>query len=140
MTEPILWVSGIFVLVGAIFALVPIIMNKSRKKRAAESDRETKATVVMYKSYRGDGCTTYAPVYSYWVNGKEYRKTSIYSSSGQKFSIGDEVVLHYKSDNPKIVFVEEEQYIVKLISVIFGIISGVMIISGMVIGIIIMIS
>lgn len=128
--EMILMIAGPFILMGVIFALVPIIMNKSRKKKAMQCDRETTATVVEYMRYRGDGNTTFAPVYSYWVNDKEYRKTSTYSSSRRKFSVGDKVALRYCSDNPDIIFVKEEQYIIKFMSVIFGLISAVMIIVG----------
>ena len=130
-----LMIAGPFLLIGVIFALVPIIMNNSRKKKALKCDRETTATVADYVCYRDDTGYTYAPVYSYWVNDKEYKKTSSYSSSGRKFSVGDKVVLRYNSDNPDIIFVEEEQYIVKFMSVIFGIISAVMIIVGVAIGI-----
>lgn len=137
MTEKqiMLLIAGPFVLMGVIFALVPIIINKSRQKKAAKCDRETTATVVEYVCHRGDGHTTYAPVYSYWANDKEYRKTSIYSSSIQKFSVGDKVTLRYHSDNPDIIFVKEEQYIIKFLSVIFGIISAVMLLVGVGIGI-----
>ena len=76
-----LMIAGFFILMGIIFALVPIIMNKSRKKKAAMCDRETTATVVEYMGYRDDTGYTYAPVYLYWANDKEYRKTSSYSSS-----------------------------------------------------------
>ncbi len=133
MTELI--IAGPFLIIGVIFALVPIIMNKSRKKKALKCDRETIATVAEYICYRGDTNYTYAPVYSYWANGKEYRKTSTYSFSRRKFSVGDKVSLRYNSENPNIIFVEEEQYIVKFLSVIFGIISAVMIIVGIAIGI-----
>ena len=120
---------------GVVFAFVPIIMNKSRKKKAMKCDRETTATVVEYIRYQGDEHITYAPVYSYWADEKEYQKTSTYSFSGQKHSVGDKVTLRYNSENPDIIFVEEEQYVVKFISVIFGIISAVMLIVGFGIGI-----
>ena len=130
-----LMIAGFFILMGIIFALVPIIMNKSRKKKAAMCDRETTATVVEYMGYRDDTGYTYAPVYLYWANDKEYRKTSSYSSSRRKFSVGDKVVLRYNAKNPEMIFVKAEQYIVKFMSVIFGIISGVMLIVGLGIGI-----
>ena len=133
--EIILMIAGPFILMGVIFALVPIIMNKRRKKKAMQCNCETTATVVEYICYRGDGHTTFAPVYSYWANNKEYRKNSTYSCSRRKFSVGDKVVLRYNSDNPDIFFVEEEQYIIKFLSVIFGIISAVLIFVGMAIGI-----
>lgn len=128
--ETILMIAAPFLLIGVIFALVPVIMNQNRKKKAAKCDRETTATVVEYMCYRGDGRSTYAPVYSYWVNDKEYRKTSVYSFSGKKFAVGDKVALRYNSENPDMIFVKEEQFIIKFVSVIFGIISAVMIIVG----------
>ena len=98
-------------------------------------DRETTATVVEYMGYRDETGYTYAPVYLYWANDKEYRKTSSYSSSRRKFSVGDKVVLRYNAKNPEMIFVEAEQHIVKFMSIIFGIISGVMLIVGLGIGI-----
>ncbi|MDD6072533.1 MAG: DUF3592 domain-containing protein [Clostridiales bacterium] len=133
--ESLLVISLFFILIGVIFAVVPIIMNKSRKKKAMKCDRETTATVVEYMCYRDDTTYTYAPVYSYWVNDKEYKKTSSYSCSIQKHSVGDKVALRYNSENPEMIFVEEEQYIIKFVSVIFGIISAVMLIVGFGIGI-----
>lgn len=130
-----LLIGGFFLFMGVIFSLVPILMNKSRKKKALKCDRETTATVVEYVYYRSDTGHTYAPVYSYWANGKEYRKTSSYSSSMQKFSVGDQVVLRYNSENPDMIFVAGEQYIIKFLSVIFGIISAIMIIVGIAVGI-----
>lgn len=133
--ETILMLALPFILIGVIFAIVPIIMNKSRKKKAMKCDRETTATVVEYIRYRGDGHSTFAPVYSYWANDKEYQKTSTYSFSRRKHSVGDKVALRYNSENPEIIFVEEEQFVVKFVSVIFGIISAVMLIVGFGIGI-----
>ena len=132
MTEQqtILMIAGIFLFIGAAFALVPIIMNKHRKKKAAQCDCETTATVAAYACYGGSSDCTYAPIYSYWVNEKEYKKTSKYSFSGQKFSVGDKVALRYNSSNPDIFFVDAEQFIIKFLSVIFGIISAVMILIG----------
>ena len=45
------------------------------------------------------------------------------------------MALRYNSENPDIIFVEEEQYVVKFVSVIFGIISVVMLIVGIGLGI-----
>lgn len=52
-----------------------------------------------------------------------------------KFAIGDKVALGYNSANPDMIFVAEEQYMITIISVIFGIISAVMLIVGFAIGI-----
>ncbi|MGN0483048.1 MAG: DUF3592 domain-containing protein [Lachnospiraceae bacterium] len=131
-----LLIAGMFFLIGVIFALVPIILVKSRKKKALLCDCMTTATVVEYVCCHSDGSRTYAPVYSYWVNGTEYRKTSHYSSSGRKFAVGDSVVLRYNKENPTMVFVQEEQYIVKFLSVIFGLISVVMFVIGGVMGVV----
>ena len=133
--QTILIIAVPFILMGVIFALVPIIMNKSRKNKALKCDRETMATIVEYIRYHGDEHYTYAPVYSYWANDKEYQKTSTYSFSRRKHSVGDKVALRYNSENPDIIFVEEEQYVVKIVSVIFGIISVVMLIVGIGLGI-----
>ena len=91
-------------------------------------DQKTTATVIQYLCLKADSGHTYAPVYSYYVNGIEYQKTSVYSSTGRRFSVGDKVVLSYCSANPEIYYVEEEQSIIKFVSVILGIISAVMII------------
>lgn len=45
------------------------------------------------------------------------------------------MALRYNSENPEMIFVEEEQFVVKFVSVIFGIISAVMLIVGFGIGI-----
>ena len=45
------------------------------------------------------------------------------------------MVLRYNAKNPEMIFVEAEQHIVKFMSIIFGIISGVMLIVGLGIGI-----
>lgn len=131
-----LLLAGMFLMIGAIFALVPIILRKSRKKKALQCDCTTMATVVDYVCYRSDNSRTYAPVYSYWVNGIEYRKTSHYSSSGRKHSVGDSVVLRYNKADPNMIFVQDEQFIVKFLSVIFGFISAIMIIVGVIVGLV----
>ena len=130
-----LMVMGTFLLLGVIFALVPIIMAKSRKKKASKCDRMTTATIVEYMCYHGDTTDTYAPVYSYFVDGTEYRKTSNNSSSIIKSEIGDKVALQYNSENPNMIYVEEEQHIEKFISIIFGIISAIMIIVSIAVGV-----
>ena len=46
--QTVLIIAVPFILMGVIFALVPIIMNKSRKKKALKCDRETMATIIEY--------------------------------------------------------------------------------------------
>ena len=83
------------------------------------------ATITGYVCRRDDSSTTYAPVYHYWANGQEYEKTSTFSSSRRKHNTGDKITLYYDSSNPKIIYVEEEQSVLNLISVIFHLLGTV---------------
>lgn len=127
-----------FLFVGLVFILVPFFMVRYRKKKAEKCDGLTTATVVEYICYRGNDGNTYAPVYSYLVNGTEYRKTSFYSFSGRKHAIGDKLELRYNSEKPDMFYVEDEQFVVKLVSVILCVVGIGMIIAGIILGIVLL--
>ena len=119
MNNETIILSGIFFLMGLIFQAVPVILKYLRKRRSERCTSMTTATITGYVCRRDDSSTTYAPVYHYWANGQEYEKTSTCSSSRRKHNTGDKITLYYDSSNPKIIYVEEEQSVLNLISVIF---------------------
>ena len=125
MNNETIILSGIFFLMGLIFQAVPVILKYLRKRQSERCTSMTTATITGYVCRRDDSSTTYAPVYHYWANGQEYEKTSTFSSSRRKHNTGDKITLYYDSSNPKIIYVEEEQSVLNLISVIFNLLGTV---------------
>ena len=127
--------SALFLAIGIIFAIVPIIMIMARKKRAQKCDRSTTAEVVEYVRYHGDSHYTYAPVYAYWANGTEYRTVSKNAFTGRRFSLRDKLTIFYNNENPKMIYVEKEQFIIKFVITIFFVISIAMLFVGIIVGV-----
>ena len=125
MNNETIILSGIFFLVGLIFQAVPVILKYLRKRRSERCTSMTTATITGYVCRRDDSSITYAPVYHYWANGQEYEKSSTYSSSRRKHNTGDKITLYYDSSNPKIIYVEEEQSVLKFIAFIFHLLGTV---------------
>lgn len=135
MEKELILLPAIFLLIGLIFQMVPVCLKIFRKKRKERCTAVTTATITGYVCRRDDTSYTYAPVYRYWANGQEYEKVSATSSSRRKHQAGDKVVLAYDSTNPKVIYVEEEQEVIKVISLIFHILGTVFMGVGMIIAI-----
>ena len=132
--EALIMISVVFLTVGIVFAIVPIFMISARKKRAQKCDRSTTAEVVEYVRYHGDSHYTYAPVYAYWANGAVYKTVSKNAFTGRRFSVGDKFTIFYNNENPKMIYVQAEQFIIKFITTIFFIISIAMLLVGIIVG------
>lgn len=125
MNNESILLAGIFFFMGLLFQAVPVILKYLRKRRAERCKAMTTATITGYVCRSDDTSMTYAPVYQYWANGQEYEKVSTYSSSRRKHNTGDKITLYYDSSNPKIIYVEEEQGVLKFIAAIFHLLGTV---------------
>lgn len=119
-------IAGFFAIFAVIFALVPFIIYLLRRSRAEQCDCQTTATIIDYIRHYGQNNDTFAPVYCYFANGIQYQTESHYSFSKCRHQIGDKVLLYYQSTDPEKIYVEDEQYIVKFLTIVFVILAGVM--------------
>lgn len=99
--------------IGFVFVCIAIGMGSSmaRKKK-----RCTAVTIGKVADYRllthSDSDGTYSrswhPVFSYFVNGNEYKKTSAFGRSKKKFRQCESVTVYYDPAKPKYFYVQEE--------------------------------
>lgn len=95
--------SGIWGLVGSVFLIIGIAMQKNRKKKMINCTSKTYGKVtdlVRHQSYRSGGgySSTWHPVFEYNIGELKYIKESFYGSSQSKYAIGQDIEVYY---NPK---------------------------------------
>ena len=87
-----------FVIAGIVMVIFPI---KHKKELERKCTLAVEATIVDYRSTRGEHGNLYAPVYSFNLNNKEYKvSTNVYSNIGLK-EIGTIVDIKVNPENPE---------------------------------------
>lgn len=126
-----------FLGIGLIFFVVGIgigIHDRNMKKRCSE---EATAVVIENKTSfsDGDSSPTYSPVFRYTFNGTEYTQDTGYSSDPPVFEVGDKTEIFVDPSDPHKIYVPKLK-IAKLLTVIFTLIGGALLIVGVILYII----
>lgn len=86
-----------FVIAGLAMVVLPIKHKKELESRCTEL---VSATIVDYKSTRGENGRVYSPIYSFYFNNREYKASNeMYSNIGLK-EVGTMVDLKVNPNNP----------------------------------------
>lgn len=95
-------VSGIFLLVGIIFASLGMLFINNDKKLKEQCTESVQAEVVSFK-YSQDGLAS--PVYEYEYNGTIHSFSNNSYSSSPLHGVGEKTELMINPDNPRQVYV-----------------------------------
>ena len=129
--NPVL-VMGIFFIVGILTCIIAIVIGINQNKLKARCTAEVTAIVienVEKKDTDDDGGTsiTYAPVFSYNYNNRDYMRQSSVSSNPPKYSVGEQTVLMINPDKPEEYYNSDGQFgivIIAILGIVFVIIGG----------------
>lgn len=128
-------ISAGIIFFGAIFFGVGIIAELVQKNREKHCTYKLTATVLDNEPGGSDSNALY-PVYYYSYLGKEYNVKSDTGSYPAKFDVGEEVEMYIDPDDPKRFYVPADNTL-KIISMVFKIIGGVIAALGLLIPMII---
>ena len=107
-------VGGIFVGIGVLILVIGVIVTHFMQQSYDACSETTTAVVI--DNIRHDD--TYAPVFAYTVDGKDYEEKSSYSTYPAKYDIGDKVELHYEPSKPSNFYVDKSINLVR--GILFG--------------------
>lgn len=122
-------------LTGAVFLTIGIVMNRADKaldKRCTETvtaevtelDSETGSYQTGRRGHRRTKTyTTYAPRFSYTIDGREYNTLFSRYSSPPEFEVGEQTEIRYDPDEPTVIYVESSKSM-RTMSIIFIIIGS----------------
>ncbi len=124
-------IAGIFLLVGAVFAVVALILGRSLAKKKHVCSAQTIGKITDYRRIEhtdsdGNAVLFYHAVFSYYANGRDYSSQSSFGRTRPKFPVGQSILIRYDPANPETYYVPKENYggLVK----IFGFVSALLIV------------
>ncbi|MBR1454362.1 MAG: DUF3592 domain-containing protein [Lachnospiraceae bacterium] len=128
----VLLVSSIFIIVGIILVIVTIIINRIADKKIARCTSKLNGEVVgnSVAHYGGGETLIYYPVIKVYMNGAYEERTPGYGQSPPKYKVGDKVVILYNPDNTDEWLIENDNGIIKLITIVMLLISILITIVG----------
>lgn len=141
----LLIIPAIFAFVGLCFLAFGIVMTIIPKNQEKKCTEEVTAVVVDMDEIKSTHrtkkrhytTTTYAPVYRYEYNGKEYTKKSNVSSSNPKFTEGDKVKIMLDPNDPTKFYVPDDNTM-SILSTIFLSIGGVFVLVSIIVTVLIL--
>ena len=107
--------GGIFMGIGVLILIIGLIVTTIMQSRY-DACTETTTAIVIKNEIRDD---TYAPVFAYAAEGRDYERVSSYSTNPPKYRTGDEVELHYEPGDPENFYVDKSINLVR--AVLYGI-------------------
>ena len=107
--------GGIFMGIGALIIIIGLIVTGIMQDRY-DACTETTTAIVVENRLKDD---TYAPVFAYTAEGRDYERISSYSTNPPKYRTGDEVELHYEPGDPENFYVDKSINLVR--AVLYGI-------------------
>lgn len=97
--------SFVFIFTGVIFFGISTFISKIYEHTEAKCTETVSALVTdNVKKTNSDGDTSFAPVYTYTVDGEVYSVQSPFSSSPAVYEIGDTAKLCYDPSDPKQIY------------------------------------
>lgn len=101
------------IIFGVAFLSIGLILRLRRSKRKKQCTAKASGTVIGYDNRYdtdpgGRSRVTYAPIFSYEVDGMIYEHTSQVFSSYHKFKDGRRVTVFYAPDNTALCYVKED--------------------------------
>lgn len=125
--------SVIFIFTGLILFGVSVFISIVFEKVEEQCSEKTTAVVTdNVKNTNNDGDTTFAPVYTFTVDGEIYNVQSEFSSSPAVYEIGDEAEIRYDPSNPKNIYDPKSVKVFKTVMKVFHYLGIAMAVFGFV--------
>ncbi|WP_114520998.1 DUF3592 domain-containing protein [Altererythrobacter sp. ZODW24] len=130
MSKVFVWIGGIFLPVGLLFAGIGFLASSGTRELANTGLRTSGTVIAMSDSRDSDGGRSYAPLVEFYdANGKRHEFSSRVSSNPPRFSRGETVPVIYDPAKPNRAMIDGfmDRYLMPLI---FGGIGGIFAIIG----------
>ena len=102
-----------YLLAAVVCGLASLFTKLVQSKKTKECSATTTAVLSEYqRNVTGSGADNtsieYHPIYSYSIDGTEYKYKSSVNSNRPGKDVGSEFVLHYKPDKPTLAYVDRD--------------------------------